>query len=180
MLSLFKKKKPNIIMLMIDGARFDAISKIPFYNELKNKTYEPKELTTFVLRDPKTRVISKSDFRDRVVHHAIINIIRPIFERGFIYDSCANQKGKGTLLSLKRFERFQRKVTKNFSICAFCLKADIKHYFQEVDHEILLSIVKRKIIDEDVIWPIKQILKNKPNFEMKRERESNIQRNALR
>ena len=59
---------------------------LALHYELKNKTYKPKPLTTFVLRDPKTRVISKSAFRDRVVHHALINVIGMIFEKAFIYD----------------------------------------------------------------------------------------------
>ena len=62
--------------------------------ELKFGTYKPKPLVTFILRDPKTRKKSKSDFRDRIVHHAIVNILEPIFDRTFIYDSCANRKGK--------------------------------------------------------------------------------------
>lgn len=130
------------------------------HNELLTKTYKPLPLTTFVLRDPKTRVISKSNFRDRVIHHALINVICPIFEPKFVYDSCANQKNKGTLLAIQRFHKFQRKVTHNYSRPAFCLKADIKHYFQTVDHEILLEIIKRRIKDKEVIWLIEQILAN--------------------
>ena len=128
--------------------------------ELKNQIYKPKPLITFILRDTKTRKISKSDFRDRIVHHALCNILEPIFDKTFIYDSCANRKGKGTLFALKRFEYFQRKVTHNLTSGGYCLKADIKHYFQEINHEILLGIIKRKIIDEKVIWLIKTILKN--------------------
>src|SRR3989338_1555304 len=56
--------------------------------ELKNKTYIPQPLITFILRDPKTRKISKSKFRDRIVHHVLINVIGSIFQRSFIYDSC--------------------------------------------------------------------------------------------
>nr|AQS29384.1 hypothetical protein [uncultured archaeon] len=128
--------------------------------ELKNKTYKPKPLSLFVLRDPKTRLIAKSDFRDRIIHHALINVIESIFEKQFIYDSCANQKGKGTLLALKRFDNYTRKVSNNHTSPAFCLKADIKHYFQEINLHILLEILKRKIKDKDVIWLIKQILYN--------------------
>ena len=120
-------------------------------------------LKTFILRDPKTRKISKSDFRDRVIHHALINIIEPIFDKTFIYDSCANRKGKGTSFAVKRFEEFQRKVTKNYSSYGYCLKADIKHYFPEVNHDILISIIKRRIKDEKFIWLIKKIIKNTPN-----------------
>ncbi|MEM4259432.1 MAG: reverse transcriptase domain-containing protein [Candidatus Pacearchaeota archaeon] len=139
--------------------------------ELKNQTYFPKPLKTFLLRDPKTRVISKSAFRDRVVHHALVRIIEPIFEKRFIYDSCANRIGKGNLFALKRFNKFKRKVSKNGTRNAFCLKADIKHYFSEVNHEILLNLIKRKINDERVILLINKILKNYANFGTQRERE---------
>ena len=146
---------------------------LKLHEELENQTYKPKPLVTFILRDPKTRKINKSDFRDRIVHHAIVNIIEPIFDRSFIYDSCANRIGKGNLFALKRFERFKRKVTNNLKIEAFCFKADIKHYFQEVNHEILIEVIRRKIKDEKVIWLIEKILKNYANFESQRERECN-------
>ena len=128
--------------------------------ELLLHSYHPKPLKTFILRDPKTRKISKSEFRDRVIHHALVKIVEPIFDKTFIYDSCANRKGKGTLFALKRFEEFQIKVTKNFSSYGHCLKADIKHYFQEVNHDVLINIIKRKIKDNKVIWLINKILKN--------------------
>lgn len=128
--------------------------------ELKSQTYKPKPLQTFILRDPKTRKISKSSFCDRVVHHALCNIIDPIFDKTFIHDSCANRKGKGNLCALNRFSKFKRKVTNNLISKAYCLKADIKHYFEEVNHKILIQIFKRKIADGKVIWLIKQILDN--------------------
>ena len=55
------------------------ISKLSL--ELISHIYNPKPLKTFIVRDPKTRRISKSDFRDRIVHHALVNIIEPIFEK---------------------------------------------------------------------------------------------------
>ena len=85
------------------------------HDELKNQTYTPRQLKTFILRDPKTRKISKSIFRDRIVHHALCNILEPIFDKTFIYDSCANRKSKGTLFALNIFEKFQKKSTDNFS-----------------------------------------------------------------
>ena len=128
--------------------------------ELMTETYKPQPLKTFILRDPKTRKINKSEFRDRIAHHAIINIIQSLFEITFIYDSCSNQKGKGTLFAIKRLDKFMRQCSKNHTKNIFCLKADIKHYFQEVDHKVLLNILKRKIKDERTIWLIKQILNN--------------------
>ncbi|MEK6888849.1 MAG: reverse transcriptase domain-containing protein [Nanoarchaeota archaeon] len=139
------------------------------HEELKNETYKPKKLITFILRDPKTRKISKADFRDRIAHHAIVNILEPIFDKTFIYDSCANRKGKGNLFALKRFETFARKVSRNGinngwfnanQVKGYCLKADIRHYFDEVNHSILLNIIGRKIKDEKTINLIRLIIDN--------------------
>ena len=132
------------------------------HKKLKNKTYLPESLKTFILRDPKTRKINKSSFRDRIVHHAIVRVIEPVFEKSFIYDSCANRIGKGNLFALRRLELFKRKVTNNLQTEAFCLKADIKHYFEEVDHDILVKIIQRKVKDREIIRLIKKILKNLP------------------
>jgi retron-type reverse transcriptase len=129
-------------------------------SELLLHCYKPKPLVNFIIRDPKTRKISKSDFKDRVVHHALCNIIEPIFEKKFIYDSYANRKGKGTLKAIERFDCFKRKVSVNNIQKCFVLKADIKHYFDEVNHNALIDIIKNDIKDPNIIWLIKVILKN--------------------
>ncbi len=148
---------------------------LPFHlkslqSELINQIYFPKLLQTFILRDPKTRKISKSDFRDRIIHHALCSIIEPIFDRTFIVDNCASRKKKGALFALQRFEKFRRKITNNFTSKGFCFKADIKHYFEEINHEVLLEILQRKIKCEKTIWLIKQIMQNKVETERERER----------
>jgi len=140
------------------------------HKELKTRTYKPKPLKSFILRDPKTRTICVSEFKDRIVHHALVNTLQPIFEPRFIYDSYASRKNKGTLPALKRFYIFLRKVTKNGKqipnfrnsndIRRFALKADIKHYFETVDHKILLNIISKRIKDDGVLWLTKLILNN--------------------
>ena len=112
--------------------------------ELLFHTYKPKPLKTFILQDPKTRKISKSAFRDRVIHHAICNIIEPLFDKCFIFDSYANRIGRGTFKAIERFEYFAQKVSRGFTRPCFVLKADIRHYFETVDHDILLSILKER------------------------------------
>ena len=129
-------------------------------SELLLHRYEPKPLVKFIIRDPKTRKISKSDFRDRVVHHALCNTIEPVFEKSFIYDSYANRIGKGALNALNRFDFFKRKASKNNTVKCHILKADIKKYFANVDCEILISVIKKKIVDKKVIWLIRKILAN--------------------
>jgi len=162
-----KTRKPYVM-------EFEANLKenlLKLHEELRNGTYMPEPLKIFILRDPKTRKISKSAFRDRIVHHAIINVLEPIFDKRFIYDSCANRKGKGNLFALKRFDEFKRKVSFNGKVIknsfeddsfvrGYGLKADIKHYFQEVDHEILMNILSRKINDKLTIGLIEKILNN--------------------
>jgi retron-type reverse transcriptase len=74
--------------------------------ELKNQTYKHNNLKTFPLRDPKTRKISKSVFKDRVVHHTVCKIIIPLFQKSFIYDCHANIIGRGTLKAIERFDKF--------------------------------------------------------------------------
>lgn len=128
--------------------------------ELLLHSYRPKPLETFIIRDPKTRVISKSDFRDRVVHHAVCNIIEPAFEKVFISDSYANRKGKGTHKAIRKFDDYKRKVSKNNALHCFVLKADIKHYFDSVNHKILVEIINKKFRDKKLIWLIKLILSN--------------------
>lgn len=123
-------------------------------------SYQPKPLQQFILRDPKTRKINRSAFRDRIVHHAICNIIAPLFEKTFIYDSYANRKGKGVLKAIERFERFQRKVSHNNTRDAYVFKADIRKYFEAVDKSILLAILKKKIKCPKTMWLIKKILSN--------------------
>ena len=148
--------------------------------ELIIETYQPLPLKTFILRDPKTRKISKSDFRDRVVHHAICNLIEPIFEKRFIHDSYANRKRKGTSGAIKRFNQFKRKASNNGMkvyenidykgnldqkynnnyVRGYVLKADIRKYFDTVDHEVLLKILSKKICDQKLMKLIEKILAN--------------------
>ena len=140
------------------------------HNELTTLTYEPKLLKRFIIRDPKTREIHASDFRDRVVYHALVNILEPIYEKIFIYDSYASRLGKGTHKAVERFDYFKRKVARNGklirkpnnknSVIGYVFKADIKHYFETVDHDILLGILRRKVKDENVIQLVKKILDN--------------------
>jgi len=147
--------------------------------ELLEFTYKPKKLKKFIIRDPKTRTIYASAFVDRIVHHAIINLIESIFEKVFIYDSFASRKGKGAHLAIKRFCEFMKKVSgnarlvknaiNNNQIEGYCLKADIKSYFDNVNHEVLLNIIRKKFKDNNTIWIIKNIL---DNFDAKKEGNS--------
>jgi retron-type reverse transcriptase len=96
-------------------------------------------------------MISASPFRDRVVHHALINVIGPPLERSFIHDSYANRVGKGTHLAIRRFQWFQRRYD-------YVLKCDIRKYFPSIDHEILKNSLHKRIVDPGALWLIDLII----------------------
>ena len=112
--------------------------------ELRDGTYRPGAYRHFRVHEPKERIISAVPYRDRVVHHALMNVIAPLFDRSMIYDSYANRDGKGTHRALDRFTAFSRKNR-------YVLKMDVKKYFENIDHAILMGMVERKIKDRDVL-----------------------------
>jgi retron-type reverse transcriptase len=154
------KKRKSTKPYVIEFGKNLAENLMKLRNELAFHTYKPVMLKTFIICDPKTRKICKSAFRDRVVHHALVRLIEPIFDKTFIYDSYANRKGKGVHAALKRFDCFKRKVSKNNTRTCHVLKADIRHYFETVDQEVLIRIISKRIKDKRVIWLICRILEN--------------------
>ncbi len=119
--------------------------------ELKAKTYCPGAYRSFRIYDPKPRLISAAPYRDRVVHHALCNIIVPLLDRSFIHDTYANREGYGTHRALKRFIEFARSSQ-------YVLQCDIRKYFPSIDHEIFKQIIRRKIKCKDTLWLIDSII----------------------
>jgi retron-type reverse transcriptase len=119
--------------------------------ELTSKTYRPGAYKTFEIKEPKQRMISAAPYRDRVVHHALCNMIVPIFERTFISDSYANRVGYGTHRALRRFTDFARSSR-------YIFQGDVRKYFPSIDHEILKTLVHRKIKCLDTLWLIDTII----------------------
>ena len=121
--------------------------------ELESRTYQPGSYKTFEILEPKRRMISAAPYRDRVVHHALCNIIVPIFDSTFIADSYANRVGFGTHRALRRFTQFARSSR-------YVLQCDIKKYFPSIDHEILKALLRRKLKCPDTLWRIDKIIDN--------------------
>ncbi|MEB3826032.1 RNA-directed DNA polymerase [Phormidium sp. CCY1219] len=119
--------------------------------ELYSKSYLPGPYQTFEILEPKRRMISAAPYRDRVVHHAVCNIIAPIFERSFIGDSYANRLGYGTHRALQRFTKFARSNP-------YILQCDIRKYFPSIDHAILKEQLRRKIKCRDTLWLLDTII----------------------
>ncbi|MEM9723095.1 MAG: reverse transcriptase/maturase family protein [Bacteroidota bacterium] len=120
---------------------------------LMNGAYQPAPYRYFTLRDPKRREIAVAPFVDRVVHHAVVGILEPIFDPSFIYDSYATRKGKGTHAALERSQHFLKKYRWFF-------KTDIDQYFASIHHNTLLKLITRKIKDHRLMELIEKIIRN--------------------
>ncbi len=121
-------------------------------NDLLNQQYKPGKYRYFKIRDPKERIISDAPFRDKVVHHALVNVIEPVFETIFIENSFACRKGKGTHRAVLLAQKYIRSNN-------FYLKMDIEKYFESMDHQRLVEIFSDTIKEQDVLWLLKTILR---------------------
>lgn len=119
--------------------------------ELRAQTYRPGPYTHFTIHEPKRRKISAAPFRDRVVHHALCNVIEPLFEARFIRDSYANRVGKGTHRAIDRLQEFARRYR-------YVLRLDVVQHFPSLDHAILRAAIAKVIHDPDVLWLVDVIL----------------------
>jgi len=142
-----KRSRPNV-------AAFDftvATELLGLQKELLCGVYRPGSYVNFHIHEPKQRKISAAPFRDRVVHHALCNLIEPRFERQFIADSYANRKHKGTHRAVNRLQIFARRFR-------YVLRADIVKHFPSIDHVILKEILSKEILEEDVMALCCQII----------------------
>ena len=130
------------------------------HQELIDKTYQPEYYTAFLVHDPKLRLIHKATVRDRVLHQAVFRVLYPIFDKNFIFDSYSCRVEKGTHRGVTRLENFARKVSQNHRVPAYALKCDVKKFFASIDQNILLGLIEQKVIEPNVIWLIKLIIKS--------------------
>ena len=113
-------------------------------DELGAQTWTPGKYHSFYIHDPKKRLISAAPFRDRVAHHALVDVVEPIWERRFIDDSYANRVGKGTHRALDRCQQFARRWR-------YFLQCDIEQFFPAIDHGLLGGELRRLIADDAVL-----------------------------
>ncbi len=128
------------------------------YQELRSKTYKHSKYSSFYVQDPKLRHIHKAEIRDRIVHHLISKYLNQIYDKTFIHDSYSCRINKGTHKAVNRLKAFSLKQSKNNKTNFYCLKCDIKRFFDSIDHDILIKILKQKIRDEDIFNLIKEII----------------------
>lgn len=141
--------------------------------ELYGKIYQHSPYTSFYINDPKRRHIHKASIRDRVLHHAIFNVVNPIFEETFIATSFSCRVGFGTHKGVEALANMVRKVSGNGTRQCFILKCDVRKFFNSVRHERLLAILKQRIGDDNAMWLLAQIIDSfcVECYSRKRERE---------
>ena len=139
--------------------------------ELRAGTYRPGGYHSFHIHEPKRRLISAAPFRDRVVHHALCNLIEPLFERSFSADSFANRRGKGTHRALRHCQLLARRHR-------HVLQCDVRQFFPSIDHEVLRTEIERKVKDGQVLHLVDQILASGRGVQRACEEFSNPARGA--
>ncbi len=142
---------------------------IRLWREINNETYQVSPLDVFIVDKPVKREIFAAKFRDRIIHHLVINKLEDLFEKEFIYDTYSCRKGKGTHFGIKRINKFIRQCSHNYTKDCYILKLDIKGYFMSINKSILLEklerFVKEKYKGPDkkkIIWLCRVIIENDP------------------
>jgi hypothetical protein len=138
---VFKADKQN----KVDVIQFEyELEKNIFqlHRELKNGTYRHGPYYGFYIRDPKQRHIHKALVRDRILHHAIFSVINPVFEPTFISRSFSCRIGFGTHRGVAALEGMTRKVSRNNTHPCFVLKCDIRKFFDSVNQDTLIAILR--------------------------------------
>lgn len=121
---------------------------------LIDKTYRTSPYTEMTIHEPKKRIIYKLPFNpDRIIHHALMNVVEPIWNGLFVDTSYACRKGKGLHGGSRKVMDYIRK-----NKGGYCLKLDIRKFYPSIDHDIVFDIVKRKIKCKDTLWLFEEII----------------------
>jgi retron-type reverse transcriptase len=132
------------------------------HQELKEKEYQHGGYQAFRINDPKPRDIHKASVRDRLLHHAIYRILYPFFDKTFIADSYSCRNNKGTHKAINKFKKCANIVSKNNTRTCWILKFDIKKFFANIDHQILLKILAEYIPDKNILNFLENIIESFP------------------
>ena len=140
----FRRGKRNkIAVQQFERHLEDGIHQL--HQALRSGIWKPSPLRRFIIADPKRRIIHQAPVHDRLVHQAVVQVVAPLLEQSFIFDSYSCRRGKGTHRGVTRLARFARQVSRNYSHPGWALKLDIASFFNTVDHEILLGLLEKKV-----------------------------------
>jgi retron-type reverse transcriptase len=119
--------------------------------ELNEQTYTPLPLRQFYIHEPKLRLISAPQFRDRIIHHSLVQVIEPVFERRFINETFACRKGRGTHAGVYHVFHCAQAARRQWRTY-YALKCDVTKFFPSINHAVLKKIVRGIIRDKRVLW----------------------------
>jgi len=128
------------------------------HNELLTESYKTSEYSIFTIQDPKERLVYRLPFRDRVVHHAVMNILESIWVSVFNTTTYSCIKGRGIHSVLRHLKR----DLKDIDNTVYCLKMDVKKFYPSIDHEILKQIIRKKIKDVRLLQLLDEIIDSAP------------------
>ena len=120
-------------------------------SELRDGSYRMQPYRTFLVREPKLRRICAAAYWDRVVHHAVCDVLDPIFDRGLIDDTFACRRGKGVHAAVQRLQALARKWP-------YAPLLDVKRYFETIDHRVFKQIYRRKLKDQALLALLDRIV----------------------
>jgi retron-type reverse transcriptase len=130
-------------------------------DRLVSKTFRTSQYDIFTIHEPKERIVYRLPFfPDRITHHAIMNILEPIFVSSFTADtySCIKKRG------IHRLLRKLRSDLKDITGTQYCLKLDIKKFYPSIDHDVLKKLLRRKFKDPDLLWLLDEIIDSAPGL----------------
>ncbi|MBI3589293.1 MAG: hypothetical protein HY093_02670, partial [Candidatus Liptonbacteria bacterium] len=133
---------------------------LTLHRALVNFSYAHGGYVAFNISDPKPRNIHKASVHDRLLHHAIYRKLYPFFDRLFTADSFSCRLNKGTHTAINRFRALAYKVSRNHTRTVWILKCDIRKFFENIDHEVLLKILVGYIDEQKILGLLREIIES--------------------
>ncbi len=131
---------------------------LALHRDLVSQSYRHGGYYAFNISDPKPRNIHKALVRDRLLHHALYRQLYPFFDKTFISHSYSCRKYKGTHRAVEAFKKYAAKAGKNNTKTLWVLKCDIRKFFANIDHQILFSILEKRISDQKILWLLREVV----------------------
>ena len=148
-----QQKKPSHNQIQFDTQWLSNLLQLQ--EELNACTWQPRPTTCFIATRPKAREIHAPDFADRVVHHWLVPQIEALFEPGFIFDSYANRKSKGTHAAVDRLKQFIREVHSG-QCGGYYLQLDVHNFFNSIHRPTLWALLKAKMAKSATPEPVQR------------------------